>query len=65
MPDVVALWKKDLNAAQYVWLSPSHGSRRRITWTTGLSDWFNANFTPVDQHSGGVGQLYKRVTPTP
>ena len=33
MPDVVALWKKDLSAAQYVWLSPAHGSQRRIAWT--------------------------------
>jgi alpha-1,2-mannosyltransferase len=61
-PAVVALWKKYLNAAQYVWLSPAHGSRRRITWTTGLSDWFNANFVPVSQYAGGTGQLYKHVT---
>jgi len=62
-PDVVALWKKDLNAAQYVWLSPSHGSKRRIAWTTALSDWFNANFVPIGRYTGGTGQLYQRVTP--
>jgi alpha-1,2-mannosyltransferase len=62
MPDVVALWKKDLSAAQYVWLSPSHGSRRRIAWTTGLSDWFNAHFVMVGSYRGGTGQLYKRIS---
>ena len=62
-PAVVALWRKYLGAAQYVWLSPAHGSQRRIAWTTGLSDWFNANFVAVGSYNPGVGQLYKRVTP--
>jgi alpha-1,2-mannosyltransferase len=63
MPQVVAAWRTDLNKAQYVWLSPSHGSRRRIPWTAALSAWFNANFTPVQTDVPAVGTLYKRVTP--
>ena len=63
MPAVVALWQKYLGAAQYVWLSPAHASQRRIPWTTGLSDWFNANFVTVGPYNPGTGQLYKRVTP--
>jgi hypothetical protein len=63
MPQVVATWQEWLSKAQYVWLSPSHGSRRRIPWTTQLSDWFNANFTKVGSNVPSVGQLYERVTP--
>ena len=63
MPQVVATWQNWLGKAQYVWLSPSHGSRRRIPWNTELSDWFNANFTKVGADVPSVGQLYERVTP--
>jgi hypothetical protein len=62
MPQVVAAWKSWLGKADYVWLSPSEGSRRRIPWTPALSDWFNVSFVKVG-HYTAVGQLYKRVAP--
>lgn len=61
IPAVVAQWKKWLGEADYVWLSPSHGSRKRIPWTTGLSDWFNAHFVKVGSYSSSTGQVYQRV----
>jgi hypothetical protein len=60
-PDVVAQWKTWLGDADYVWLSPAHGSRRRIPWTPALSAWFNANFVKVGEYSRGTGQIYKHV----
>jgi len=63
MPAVVAAWQGWLDKADYVWLSPAHGSRRRIPWTPQLSAWFNANFTKVGTYSSGTGQLYERTTP--
>ncbi|HWG01731.1 MAG TPA: hypothetical protein VG164_07770 [Trebonia sp.] len=62
MPFVVSQWKKWLGAADYVWLSPGHGSKRRIPWTPALSAWFNTTFEKVGTYSSGTGQLYKRVT---
>jgi hypothetical protein len=61
IPRVVATWQDWLSKAQYVWLSPSHGSRRRIPWTPQLSAWFNANFQPATAYVPAVGQLYERV----
>lgn len=61
MPAVVAQWKKWLGEADYVWLSPGRGSRKRIPWTTGLSDWFNAHFVKVGRYSATTGQVYQRV----
>ena len=61
MPAVVAQWHTWLSKADYVWLSPDHGSRRRIPWTTGLSDWFNVNFVKIGANSPATGQLYQRV----
>jgi alpha-1,2-mannosyltransferase len=61
MPRVVAAWHTWLSKADYVWLSPDHGSRRRIPWTPELSDWFNATFTKLGHYSPGLGQLYVRV----
>lgn len=61
IPQVVATWQDWLSKAQYVWLSPSHGSRRRIPWTPQLSAWFNANFQPATGYVPAVGQLYERV----
>jgi hypothetical protein len=60
-PDVVAQWKTWLGDADYVWLSPAHGSRRRIPWTPALSDWFNANFVKVGVYSRGTGQIYQNI----
>jgi hypothetical protein len=65
MPAVVGQWHTWLSEADYVWLSPDHGSRRRIPWTTGLSDWFNANFIKVGAYSPATGQLYRRVSYVP
>jgi hypothetical protein len=62
MPEVVAAWKAWLGKADYVWLSPAHGSRRRIPWTPELSAWFNANFSKLGSYKAGTGQLYVRVT---
>ncbi|HEX8007231.1 MAG TPA: hypothetical protein VF482_12460 [Trebonia sp.] len=62
-PQVVAAWKTWLGKADYVWLSPSQGSKRRIPWTPALSDWFNVTFVKVGHYSPGTGQLYKRVGP--
>ena len=62
MPDVVAAWRTWLGKADYVWLSASHGSRRRIPWTPALSEWFNATFTKLGSYQPGTGQLYVRVT---
>jgi hypothetical protein len=59
----VATWKSWFSKADYVWLSPSQGSRRRIPWTPALSDWFNVTFVKVGHYSPGIGQLYKRVAP--
>ena len=61
VPDVVATWKAWLGKADYVWLSPAHGSRRRIPWTPELSAWFNATFTKLGSYKAGTGQLYVRV----
>jgi alpha-1,2-mannosyltransferase len=61
MPSVVAEWKKWLGEADYVWLSPSHGSRKRIPWTRGLSAWFNTHFVKVGADSSTTGQVYRRV----
>ncbi len=63
IPLVVAEWQKWLGEADYVWLSPAHGSRRRIPWTPALSDWFNANFVKVGGYSRGTGQLYQNLHP--
>jgi alpha-1,2-mannosyltransferase len=65
MPAVVAQWHTWFSEADYVWLSPDHGSRRRIPWTTGLSDWFNVNFIKIGPNSPATGQLYQRVSYTP
>jgi hypothetical protein len=62
LPQVVAAWKAWLNKADYVWLSPAHGSQRRIPWTPALSDWFNVTFAKQGTYSRGIGQLYVRVT---
>ncbi len=61
MPAVVAQWRKWLGAADYVWLSPGHGSRKRIPWTLSLSDWFNTHFAEVGSYSATTGQVYQRV----
>ena len=62
IPAVVAQWRRWLGEADYVWLSPSHGSERRIPWTPALTAWFYATFKPVGHYSPGTGQIYKRVT---
>lgn len=62
MPQVVATWQTWLSKANYVWLSPGHGSQRRIPWTHELSDWFNATFATLGPYSPGTGQLYIRIT---
>jgi alpha-1,2-mannosyltransferase len=62
MPLVVAAWRSWLGKADYVWLSPAHGSRRRIPWTPALSAWFNANFAKLGSYKAGTGQLYVRIT---
>jgi hypothetical protein len=62
IPQVVATWQDWLSKAQYVWLSPSHGSQRRIPWTPQLSAWFNANFKAVGSYVPAVGQLYEHVS---
>jgi alpha-1,2-mannosyltransferase len=64
MPQVVASWKTWLSKADYVWLSASHGSQRRIPWTPALSDWFNATFAKLGSYAPGTGQLYVRVDGT-
>jgi hypothetical protein len=61
MPQVVAAWRSWLGQADYVWLSPSQGSARRIPWTPALSAWFSANFTMLSKYSAAIGQLYIRV----
>jgi hypothetical protein len=61
MPQVVATWKTWLSKADYVWLSPAHGSKRRIPWTPELSTWFNVTFAKLGSYSPGRGQLYVRV----
>jgi hypothetical protein len=65
MPAVVAQWQTWFSKADYVWLSPAEGSKRRIPWTAGLSDWFNTNFAKVGAYSQATGQLYQRVSYTP
>jgi hypothetical protein len=65
MPAVVAQWQTWFSKADYVWLSPDRGSRRRIPWTAGLSAWFNANFVKVGSDVQSTGQLYQRVSYTP
>ena len=65
MTAVVAQWQTWFSKADYVWLSPDKGSRRRIPWTAGLSDWFNTNFAKVGAYSPATGQLYQRVSYTP
>ncbi|HEX6448990.1 MAG TPA: hypothetical protein VF060_05975 [Trebonia sp.] len=64
IPSVVAQWRTWLGEADYVWLSPSHNSRRRIPWTPALSAWFNASFKPISPYSPGTGQIFKRITPS-
>jgi hypothetical protein len=64
IPSVVAQWRTWLGEADYVWLSPSHNSRRRIPWTPALSAWFNATFKPISPYSPGTGQIFKRITPS-
>ena len=63
MPQVVAAWRSWLNKADYVWLSPAHGSDRRIPWTPALTVWFNANFVKLGKYKDSTGQLYIRATP--
>ena len=63
MPEVVAAWKAWLGKADYVWLSPAHGSKRRIPWTPELSAWFNATFSKLGSYKAGTGQLYVRTAP--
>jgi hypothetical protein len=63
IPGVVAAWRSYFSKADYVWLSPGHASERRIPWAPALTDWFNANFTPLGAYKNGTGQLYVRVTP--
>jgi alpha-1,2-mannosyltransferase len=65
MPAVVAQWQTWLSEADYVWLSPEHGSKRRIPWTKGLSTWFNANFVKVGSNALVTGQLYQRISYVP
>jgi len=63
MPEVVAAWKAWLGKADYVWLSPAHGSKRRIPWTPELTAWFNATFSKLGSYKAGTGQLYVRTAP--
>jgi alpha-1,2-mannosyltransferase len=65
MPAVVGQWQTWFSKADYVWLSPDRGSRRRIPWTDGLSAWFNANFVKIGVSSAATGQLYRRLSYTP
>jgi hypothetical protein len=65
MPAVVGQWQTWFSKADYVWLSPERGSRRRIPWTPGLSAWFNANFAKIGAYSPATGQLYQRLSYTP
>jgi hypothetical protein len=65
MPLVVDAWKSWLGKADYVWLSPGHGSKRRIPWTPALSDWFNATFAKLGGYNPGTGQLYVRASSLP
>jgi alpha-1,2-mannosyltransferase len=62
-PTVAATWKSWFSKADYVWLSPGGGSKKRIPWTPALSAWFNANFVKDGPYSSGIGQLYKHITP--
>lgn len=61
MPQVVSAWRGWLGAADYVWLSPGHGSQRRIPWTPALTAWFDTHFTKVGEYNPGRGQLYART----
>jgi alpha-1,2-mannosyltransferase len=61
MPQVVAAWQAWLSKADYVWLTPAQGSKRRIPWTPALTDWFNVTFAKLGPYSAGRGQLYVRV----
>jgi len=64
MPAVVAQWKKWLGEADYVWLSPSGGSKKRIPWNDGTNElwlWFRAHFDKVGPDSSSTGQVYRRV----
>jgi alpha-1,2-mannosyltransferase len=61
MSAVVAQWQTWFSKADYVLLSPDRASRRRIPWTTGLSDWFNVTFVKDGSYSPTFGQLYQRV----
>jgi hypothetical protein len=64
MPAVVAQWKKWLGEADYVWLSPSGGSKKRIPWNNGTNElwlWFRAHFDKVGPDSSSTGQVYRRV----
>jgi alpha-1,2-mannosyltransferase len=64
MPAVVAQWKQWLGEADYVWLSPSGGSKKRIPWDNGTNElwnWFRAHFDAVGKNSTTTGQVYRRV----
>jgi alpha-1,2-mannosyltransferase len=61
MPAVVAQWQTWFSKADYVWLSPDMGSKRRIPWTAGLSTWFNAHFVKLGLYSSATGQLWQRI----
>jgi hypothetical protein len=65
MPAVVGQWQTWFSKADYVLLSPSMGSKRRIPWTPGLSAWFNANFIQDGGYSAATGQLWQRVNYSP
>jgi alpha-1,2-mannosyltransferase len=65
MPQVVAAWKAWLGKADYVWLSPGGGSKKRIPWTHELSVWFNGTFAKLGSYSPGTGQLWVRITDCP
>jgi alpha-1,2-mannosyltransferase len=65
MAAVVAQWQTWFSKADYVWLSPAEGSKRRIPWTPGLSDWFNAHFAHLGAYSSATGQLWQRIDYAP
>jgi alpha-1,2-mannosyltransferase len=64
MPAVVAQWQQWLGKADYVWLSPGGGSKKRIPWDNGTNElwlWFKAHFVVVGPNSSSTGQVYRRV----
>jgi alpha-1,2-mannosyltransferase len=66
----VAQWRKILDSAQYVWLSPNHW--RRIPWPPYEAAWFRAHFKqiwPVTKRQfpnsawvRGLGNLFERIS---